>query len=166
MGSSVVPLQGWPPRYNLWEDHFCVSQSERFAFRWFRIHTDLGNSLSTGTYQTRGHGPWRSAWEPTWLFAKVPEVAHYILHFYLRAQKRTYFHSMSSGFWDMCRFSKLPHLGMKLGHSPRSLGHSPRSYTYIGSPFLPQGADIELIFALRATVSEIRADFQNCHIWA
>ncbi len=32
--------------------------------------------------------------------------------------------------------------------------------------FLPQGVEIELIFALRTAVSKIRADFQNCHIWA
>ncbi len=32
--------------------------------------------------------------------------------------------------------------------------------------FLPQGVEIELIFALRAAVSEIQADFQNCHILA
>ena len=28
------------------------------------------------------------------------------------------------------------------------------------------GVEIEVIFALRAGVSEIRANFQNCHIWA
>ena len=32
--------------------------------------------------------------------------------------------------------------------------------------FLPQGVEIELIFALQAVVSEIQANFQNCHIWA
>ena len=32
--------------------------------------------------------------------------------------------------------------------------------------FLPQRVEIELIFALRAAVSKIWADFQNCHIWA
>ncbi len=32
--------------------------------------------------------------------------------------------------------------------------------------FLPNGIEIELIFALRAAVSEIWADFQNYHIWA
>ncbi len=31
---------------------------------------------------------------------------------------------------------------------------------------LPQRVKIELIFALRATVSEIRAVFENYHIWA
>ena len=31
--------------------------------------------------------------------------------------------------------------------------------------FLPIGVEIELIFALQAAVSEIRADFQNCHIF-
>ncbi len=32
--------------------------------------------------------------------------------------------------------------------------------------FLPQGVKIELIFALLTAVSEIRADFENDHIWA
>ncbi len=31
--------------------------------------------------------------------------------------------------------------------------------------FLTQGVEIELIFALQAAVSEIQANFQNCHIW-
>ncbi len=31
--------------------------------------------------------------------------------------------------------------------------------------FLPQGVEIELIFALRTAVSKIRANFQNCHLW-
>ncbi len=34
------------------------------------------------------------------------------------------------------------------------------------TPFLPQGVEIELIFALHAAVSELQADFQNCHLWA
>ena len=36
----------------------------------------------------------------------------------------------------------------------------------IYSLFLPQGVAVELILALWAAVSKIRADFQNCHIWA
>ncbi len=32
--------------------------------------------------------------------------------------------------------------------------------------FLPQGVEIELIFALRRAVSEVQAIFQNYHIWA
>ena len=32
--------------------------------------------------------------------------------------------------------------------------------------FLPQGVEIKIIFGLRAAVFEIRADFQNFHIWA
>ncbi len=45
-----------------------------------------------------------------------------------------------------------------------AIGQSARSCTY--TLFLPQGGEIELIFALRAAVSEIQASFQNCHIWA
>ncbi len=32
--------------------------------------------------------------------------------------------------------------------------------------FYSRGVEIEVIFALRIAVSEIRADFQNCHNWA
>ena len=60
-------------------------------------------------YQQEALGPWRSAWEATWPFAKVPEVAH-ILHFYLRGRSWAYFHSMSSSFRETWRFSKLPYL--------------------------------------------------------
>ncbi len=38
--------------------------------------------------------------------------------------------------------------------------------SFIWTLFLPQGVKIELIFALRPAVSEIRADFENYHIWA
>ncbi len=41
-----------------------------------------------------------------------------------------------------------------------------RSQSCICTLFLPQGVEIKLIFALRATVSEIGADLQNFHIWA
>ncbi len=33
-------------------------------------------------------------------------------------------------------------------------------------PLYPHGVEIQLIFALWAAVSEIRSDFQSCHIWA
>ncbi len=45
-----------------------------------------------------------------------------------------------------------------------AIGKSSRSCTY--TLFLPQGGKIELIFALRAAVSKIQANVQNCHIWA
>ncbi len=84
------------------------------------------------------------------------------LHIYVLSTPRgrtwTYFRSTGSRFWDTGQFSNLPYLGMKLGH------WRPRSCTY--TPFLSQGIEIELIFALRAAVSEIWANFQNCHIWA
>ena len=32
--------------------------------------------------------------------------------------------------------------------------------------FYPKGSKIKVIFARRATVSEIQTDFQNCHIWS
>ncbi len=39
-----------------------------------------------------------------------------------------------------------------------------RAISYRHTLFLRQGLEIELIFTLLAAVSEIRADFQNCHI--
>ncbi len=43
------------------------------------------------------------------------------------------------------------------------LGHLPKFNIYsLSTP----GVEIELIFTLGAAVSEIQADFQNCHIWA
>ncbi len=42
-------------------------------------------------------------------------------------------------------------------------GHLPKFHVYfLFNPWF----EIELIFTLGAAVSEIRADFQNCHIWA
>ncbi len=52
----------------------------------------------------------------------------------------------------------------QLGKWPNPGGQSSKSCTY--TVFLPQGAEIELIFTLRAAVSEIQADFQNCHFRA
>ncbi len=47
-----------------------------------------------------------------------------------------------------------------------TIGQSFRSCTY--TRFLSQGVEIELIFTLRAAVSEIQVDFQNfhVHVWA
>ncbi len=57
-------------------------------------------------------------------------------------------------------FSKLPYFGHETGPSAKV-----PEVAHIAS-FYRNGGEIELIFALRAAVSEIRADFQNCHIWA
>ncbi len=72
-----------------------------------------------------------------------------------------YFCSTGSAFRDTGRFSKLPYLGMKLSHWPKCQ----KLHIYFLSIY-PSGVGIELIFVLRAAVSEIEADFQNCHIWA
>ncbi len=61
-----------------------------------------------------------------------------------------YFRSADSDFWDTGWISKLPYLGRKLGQSSRSCRYT---------PFLTERVEIELIFALRAAVSEILADF-------
>ena len=48
---------------------------------------------------------------------------------------------------------EMPYLGMKLGHLPKG------QKLHIYSLSTPGGGEIELIFALRAAVSEIWADF-------
>ncbi len=68
-----------------------------------------------------------------------------------RGRNWAYFRSMGSGFRHTGRLSKL---GMKLGH----VGQISRSCRY--TPFLPQRIEIELLFALRAAVSKIRAIFK------
>ena len=50
------------------------------------------------------------------------------------------------------------------GHEKWKVAKVPEVATY--TLFLPQVIEIELIFALRAAASEMRAHFQNCHIWA
>ncbi len=86
---------------------------------------------------------------------KDSEVA-YILSFYPRGRNCAYFCSTGSAFRDTGQLSKLPYLGRwAIGQSFRSCTH-----TF----FLPQGFEVELIFALRAAVSERQDKFQNCHI--
>ena len=58
-------------------------------------------------------------------------------------------------------FKNLPYLGMKLGYW---LKLQKFTYTHV-LPFYPRGLKLS-IFTLRAAVSEIWANFQNCHIWA
>ncbi len=52
---------------------------------------------------------------------------------------------------------------LAIGQNFRSCTKCQKLHIYSLSP---QGVEIELIFALRAAVSEIHADFQNSHIWA
>ncbi len=70
-----------------------------------------------------------------------------------------YFCSTDKGFQDTGWFSKLLYLGMKLGHWPKFQKLDMYSLpTHVGRNWI--------IFALWTAVSEIRADCQNCHIWA
>ncbi len=50
------------------------------------------------------------------------------------------------------------------GHGTQLLANVPEVANCMFKLFLPQGMKIELIFTLQAVVSEILADFQNCHI--
>ncbi len=82
------------------------------------------------------------------------------------------FCSIGSGFRDNGWFSKLPYLGMKLaclacfGHLKLAcfgIGQNPEVVHILS---FPKGLKIKLILTLRAAVSEILADVQNCHISA
>ena len=61
------------------------------------------------------------------------------LHIYClsipEGRSRAYFHSTSSGFQDMGRFSKLPYLGMKLGHWAKFQNVAHMSFYPRGSKF-------------------------------
>ena len=61
---------------------------------------------------------------------------------------------------DMGWVSKLPYLGMKLGHWRKF------QKLHMYSLSTQRGFKLSLCFLYMAAVSEIRADFQNCHIWA
>ncbi len=89
-----------------------------------------------------------------WPLAKIQEVAHILsfpqgLKIELILTPRT----ADSDIQCTGQISKLSYFGT-----------NSRSCTY--TLFLAQGVEIELIFALRAAVSEMRTNFQNCHIWA
>ena len=73
--------------------------------------------------------------------------------FYRGAQNWAHSHSTGNSFWDTGQFSNLSYFGMNF-----------RSCIY--TLFLLQSIESELIFALRAAISEIQAHFQNYHIWA
>ncbi len=92
--------------------------------------------------------------------AKVPEVAH-IHSLYPKGSKLSLFSLYGQRFLRYRPIFKMPYLGIKLS---MAIGQNARSCTY--TLFLPHRVEIELIFTLWAALSEIRADFQNCHIWA
>ena len=112
---------------------------------------------SGSRHHWNAHGPWHSAWEPTWPFAKVP----HILPFYPMDRIWAYFHPRNSGFWDTGRFSKLPYLGVKLGHWPKCQKlHKP------GIPnFYPQGAKLSLFLLHRQRFPRYGPIFKIDIIW-
>ena len=95
----------------------------------------------------------------TWSLAKVPEVAH-ILSFQPRGSKLSLFSLYGQWFSRYGTIIKITIFGHAIGQGTRSC-----TYTLFRGISTPR-VEIELIFALRAVVPEIRADFQNCHIWA
>ncbi len=95
--------------------------------------------------------------------AKVPEVAH-IPSFYPRGSKLSLFLLYGQRF---PRYGPIFKIDI-FGHETWPLAKVPEvaNITSFYPKGLPQGVEIDLIFVLRAAVSEIRADFTNYHIWA
>ncbi len=96
----------------------------------------------------------------TCLLPKVPEVAH-ILPFYPIRSKLS-LHVFSLYGQQFPRYGPIFKIAI-FGHETWPLAKVPE---VVYALFLPQGVKIELVFALRSAVFEIRADIQNCHIWA
>ncbi len=95
----------------------------------------------------------------TWQVAKVSEVAH-IPYFYHRGLKLTLFLLYGQHFPRYGPIFKIHIFGKKLGKWSKFQN----LHTYL--LFTPDGVEIEVLFALRAAVSEKWANFLNCHIWA
>ena len=88
-----------------------------------------------------------------WPFSKSCTYTLFLFHV---VQIKLNFRSTGSSFRATGPFTKLPYLGIKL-----ATGKSSRSCTYtLSTP------DKLILFSLHPSeVSEIRTDFQNCHIW-
>ena len=96
----------------------------------------------------------------TWNLKKVPEVAYGPSFYTSRSTLSIFSYISGSNFWDTGRFSKLLYWGMKCGIWKKFQKLLMDSLSTLG------GQNIAFFFfALQASVSEIRADFQNCHIW-
>ncbi len=87
---------------------------------------------------------------------KVPEGED-ILSFYPRVLKLSLVSLYTQPFLRYGSIAIFGHEICPLAKVPE-VAHIPSLY--------PRGVEIELIFALRAAVSKIRANFQNCNIWA
>ena len=91
----------------------------------------------------------------TWPLAKVPEFAH-IPPFYPRGSKLSNF-TLRTAISEMFKLAIF-------GHETWPLAKVPKVAHIL--TFYPRGVEMELIFTLRAAVSEIQANFQSCHVWA
>ena len=145
--------------WNLWSvnSSLCISNSRsRSACQFWCKRVEEPHNLKFGAiskiqrnYQNCHIGLWK------FLIEKI-----YRCSFYPRRSKLSLFSLYGQLF---------PRYGLMLkiaifGHEAWNLKKSARSC--IWTLFLPQKVEIELIFALRAAVSEIWAHFENCHIWA
>ncbi len=95
----------------------------------------------------------------TWQVSKVPEIAHISL-FYPKGLKLSSFLLYWQRFLRCGTIFKIA----IFGHETWQVAKVPQ-VTHIPS-FYPTGWKLSLFFALRAAVSEIRTNFQNCYIWA
>ncbi len=124
-----------------------------------RVDIELVFTLQAGVSEIRADFQTCHSWAWNLAIGQREAVAQ-ILYFYHTWSKLSLFLLYGQRFPRWCdRFSKLPYLSMKLGHWSKCQ----KWHTY---SLLFQGIKIELIFALRTAISEILADFQNCHILA
>ena len=134
----------------------------------YSLSTPMGTKLSFN-FRSMDSGFWDAGWFSKLLyldmkFSQFGQSSRNCTYYLstLGGQKRAYFRSTGSGFWDMGWFQNCLIWAWNMAIVQNYI--SSRSCTY--TLFLPQRIEIELIFSLQAAVSEIRADFQNCHIWA
>ncbi len=142
-----------------WEER-CRSCSSMYCICVQAAPRNFNRYIFRDTYKTqKAHGPWQSAWEPTWPLAKVPKVPH-TLSFNQRGAILSLFSLYGPRFLRYRPIFKIT----ILGHETWPLANV-LEVAHILS-FYPYGVEIELIFTLQVVVSEIQTDFQNWYIWA
>ncbi len=123
-----------------------------------RVKIELIFALRTAVYETWADfvGIKPGIWK------KVPDVA-YGPSFYPRGLKLSSFSLYGQRCSKCGLIFKIAIFGHKICNLKKKAPEV-KEVAY-GPYFYPWGVEIELIIAIRAAVSEIRADFQNCHIW-
>ncbi len=104
-----------------------------------------------------------------WIFSSCEDLADTCMYWYFLYSVCAL--SLATCSWHfnqlenrICRQIQDLHASFGIKERRKHRAHSWASF--YPRDFLPHGLEIELIFALRAAVSEIRADFKNYHIGA